>query len=106
MSLGVKGLGGVFPYAEDPQALSEWYARHFGLVFNEWEPGICYGLDFHYTDPDGSMAHTVFSLMKAKAPLAEGRPECMVNWRVADLEVFCARLEAEGIPVKKQEDCE
>jgi catechol 2,3-dioxygenase-like lactoylglutathione lyase family enzyme len=48
----------------------------------------------------------VFSFMKAKGPLAEGRPECMLNWRVADLEAFGARLEAEGIPVEKQADCE
>lgn len=106
MSLGVKGLGGVFLFAEDPKALSEWYALHFGLEFNEWEPGACYGLDFLYTDPDGSKAHTVFAVMKAKGPLAEGRPECVVNWRVADLDAFCSRLETEGIPVEQREDFE
>jgi catechol 2,3-dioxygenase-like lactoylglutathione lyase family enzyme len=104
--MSVKGLGGVFIYAEDPKSLSEWYARHFGLEFNEWEPGACYGLEFHATDPDGTQAHTVFSFMKAKGPLAEGRPESMVNWRVADLEAFCARLEAAGVTVEKQENCE
>ncbi len=104
MNLGVKGLGGVFLYAEDPKALSEWYSEHFGLSFTEWEPGTCYGLELPYTDPDGAKAHTVFSFMKAMGPLAEGRPECMVNWRVADLEAFCARLEGEGVSVEKRED--
>jgi predicted enzyme related to lactoylglutathione lyase len=104
LTCGVKGLGGVFLYAEDPAALSTWYAKHFGLEFTEWESGTCYGLEFIYTDPDGAKAHTVFSFMKAKGVLGEGRPECMVNWRVADLEAFCARLEAEGIPVEKRED--
>lgn len=103
-STGVKGLGGVFLYAENPEALSRWYGQHFGLAFIEWEPGTCYGLEFPYTDPDGQAAHTVFSLMKAKAPLGEGRPECVVNWRVVDLEAFCARLEAAGVPVEKRED--
>ncbi|MCM2249510.1 MAG: VOC family protein [Geothrix sp.] len=105
MNLGVKGLGGVFLYAEDPAGLSRWYATHFGLAFIEWEPGTCYGLEFTYTDPDGAKGHTVFSFQKAKAPLGAGRPECMVNWRVADLEAFCARLEAEGVPVESREDC-
>lgn len=104
MNLGVKGLGGIFLYAEDPEGLSRWYATHFGLAFAEWEPGKCYGLEFFYTDPDGRKAHTLFSLMKAKAPLGEGRPECMVNWRVEDLDAFCAGLEAAGIPVEPRED--
>lgn len=104
MNQTVKGLGGVFLYAEDPKALSEWYARHFGLVFNEWDPGACYGFEFPYTDPDGTAAHTVFSFMKAKGPLGQGRPEAMVNWRVADLEAFCRQLEAGGVPVESRED--
>lgn len=104
MTQRVRGIGGVFLYAEDPAALSAWYARHFGLTFLEWDPGACYGLEFLYTDPDGTKAHTVFSLMKAKGPLGEGRPESMVNWRVADLASFCAGLEAEGIPIEGRED--
>lgn len=102
----VKGIGGVFLSAEDPKALSEWYARHFGLVFNEWEPGACYGFDFRYTDPDGTAAHTVFSFNKAKGPLGPGRPEAVVNWRVADLDAFCAQLEAGGVSVESREDFE
>lgn len=105
MSRGVKGIGGIFLYAEDPRALAGWYAHHFGLSFTEWDPGICFGLEFPHTDPDGAKAHTVFSVMKAKGPLGEGRPECMMNWRVADLEAFCAALEVEGIPIEKREDC-
>ena len=104
MSAGVRGLGGVFLYAEDPEALSKWYAAHLGLTFIEWEPGRCYGLELLYTDPDGQKAHTVFSLNKATAPLGEGRPECMLNWRVADLDAFCAGLKAAGIPVEPSED--
>ena len=60
-------------------APSAWYARHFGLGFTEWGPCACFGLEFLYTDPDGSKVHTVFSITQAKAPLAEGRPECVVN---------------------------
>ena len=93
----------MFLYVEDPTSLSEGYGRHFGLSSIEWEPGESYDLAFLYTDPDGTKAHTVFSFMKAKESLAEGRPECLVNWRVADLEAFCAQFEAEGIPFDTRE---
>ncbi len=104
MKPDVKGLGGVFLFADDPKRLAEWYARHFGFNFNEWEPGTCFGLEFEYTDPDGAKASTVFSLQKAKGPLGEGRPECMVNWRVGDLQAFCAGLEGAGVAIEKRED--
>jgi predicted enzyme related to lactoylglutathione lyase len=106
MSRGVKGIGGVFLYAEDPQSLAAWYGQHFGLTFAEWEAGRCFGLIFQSTDGDGTKAQTVFSIMKAKVPLGEGRPECVVNWRVADLEALCATLKVEGIAIEKQEDSE
>lgn len=106
MTAAVKGLGGVFLYAEDPKGLSEWYARYLGLAFMEWGEGTCYGLMFTYTDPDGAEAQTIFSLQKAKEPLGKGRPECMVNWRVADLEALCRELQAAGVAIEKREDSE
>jgi catechol 2,3-dioxygenase-like lactoylglutathione lyase family enzyme len=106
MSKGVKGIGGIFLYAEDPKALSAWYGRHFGLALMEWAPGTCFGLEFPGTDPEGNPVNTIFSIQKADSPLGPGRPECMVNWRVADLGAFCARLEIEGVPVEKIEDSE
>jgi len=106
MNMNVRGLGGVFLYAEDPESLSRWYSQHFGLAFTEWEPGSCFGLEFAYTDPDGTGAQTIFSIQKAKVPLAPGRPECMVNWRIGDLEAFCTRLAREGVPIESREDSE
>lgn len=106
MTQSVRGIGGIFLYAEDPEALSRWYATHFDLAFVAWEPGACYGLEFPYTDPDGRRAHTLFALMKAKAPLGEGRPECVVNWRVEDLDAFCAGLVAGGVAIESREDFE
>jgi catechol 2,3-dioxygenase-like lactoylglutathione lyase family enzyme len=106
MTAAVKGLGGVFLYAEDPKKLADWYSRHFGLDFMEWEPGTNYGLIFDSTDPDGTQAQTIISFQKAKGPLGEGRPECVVNWRVTDLDALCAGLEAAGVPIEKREDSE
>jgi len=106
MNANVKGIGGVFLYAEDPAALSAWYGRHLGLALIEWEPGACFGLEFPFTEADGRAASVIFSIQKAKVPLGLGRPECMVNWRVGDLDALCADLEAGGIPIEKREDSE
>lgn len=106
MTAAVKGIGGVFLYAEDPKGLAEWYARHLGLDFMDWGEGACYGLIFTHADPDGAEIQTVFSFQKAKEPLGKGRPECMVNWRVADLEALCRDLQAAGVAIEKQEDSE
>lgn len=105
-SLSVLGLGGVFLYANDPVALKDWYAEHLGLAFTCWGEGTCYGLEFQYTEPDGHKAHTVFSISKAPEPLPSPRRECLLNWRVVDLEVFLAKLEAQGMTAEKREDYE
>ncbi len=106
MNLGVRGLGGVFLYADDPKTLSQWYSDHFGLAFAEWEPGSCFGLEFPCTDPDGTQSQLIFSIMKARQPLAPGRPECVVNWRIGDLDSFCEQLAQAGVPLESREDSE
>lgn len=103
-TLSVRGLGGVFLQANDPVALKDWYAQYLGLAFTCWGEGTCYGLEFPFTEPDGTQAHTLFSIMKAKTLLPSPRQECMLNWRVADLNAFLNHLEAGGIAVEKRED--
>jgi len=102
----VRGLGGVFLYANDPESLKDWYAAHLGLAFACWGEGTCYGLQFFHSDPDGTKAHTVFSIMKAEAPRAPHPQACMLNWRVSDLDTLLAELQAKGIPIEKREDSE
>lgn len=105
-TLSVRGLGGVFLYANDPVALKDWYTAHLGLAFTCWGEGTCYGLEFLFTEPDGLKAQTIFSIMKATEPLASPRRECMLNWRVSDLDMFLAKLEGSGVPIEKREDSE
>ncbi len=100
----VLGISGVFLFANDPVQLKDWYARHLGLAFQCWGEGACYGVELPHTLADGRPSHTVFSLMKAKARLKAPRRECMVNWRVEDLDAFLAGLAADGIEPEKRED--
>ena len=43
-------------------------------------------------------------IMKAKQKLKGNRKECMVNWRVEDLDLFLDGLAAAGIQADKRED--
>ena len=46
--IAVEGIGGVFLYANDAKALSNWYAHHFGISVETYEDGKVYGTEFKY----------------------------------------------------------
>jgi predicted enzyme related to lactoylglutathione lyase len=104
--LGVEGIGGVFIYANDARALSNWYIHHFGIRLETYEDGKVYGTEFKYRRlVDSSMVDsTVFSIMQAKTPLPANRRECVINYRVRDMPAFLAQLRADGIEIEKTED--
>lgn len=100
----VLGISGVFLFANDPVAMKNWYSAHFGLDLKCFGEATCYGADMLHQLPDGRRSHTVFSIMKAKEKLKGRRKECMVNWRVEDLDLFLDGLAAAGIQADKRED--
>jgi predicted enzyme related to lactoylglutathione lyase len=104
--LGVDGIGGVFIYANDARALSNWYIHHFGVRLETYEDGKVYGTEFKYRRlGDSSMVDsTVFSIMQARVPLPADRRECVINYRVRDMSAFLEQLRADGIEIEKTED--
>ena len=104
--IGVDGIGGVFIYANDAKALSNWYAHHFGLRIETYEDGKVYGTEFKYRrlSDSSKVDSTVFSISQAKAPLGAERRECVINYRVRDLSAFLEQLKADGIAIEKTED--
>ena len=85
----VRGIGGVFFRAKDPDALGEWYAKNLGV------PRAPTDMETPPWVSDGGV--TVF------APFAEGTDyfpasqQVMINFRVDDLEAMLAQLRAAGI---------
>ena len=104
--IGVEGIGGVFIYANDAKALSNWYAQHFGMRIETYEDGKVYGTEFKYRrlSDSSKVDSTVFSISQAKTPLPAERRECVVNYRVRDLTGFLEQLKAEGVAIEKTED--
>jgi predicted enzyme related to lactoylglutathione lyase len=102
----IDGIGGVFIYANDAKALSNWYAHHFGLKLETYEDGKVYGTEFKYRrlGDSSKVDSTVFSISQAKTPLPTERTECVINYRVRDLQAFIEQLRTDGIAIEKTED--
>lgn len=97
----VHGLGGVFFKAENPEALSAWYAEHLGFGVEGWG-----GAQFFWNRVDapdastGQRAYTVWSPFKASTDYFQPSDKSfMLNFRVDDLDATLAALRAEGCNV-------
>ena len=104
--ISVEGIGGVFIYANDAKALSNWYAHHFGLRLETYEDGKVYGTEFKYRrlGDSSQVDSTVFSISQSKVTLPSERSQAVINYRVRDLQSFLDQLKAEGVEIEKTED--
>ena len=102
----VNGIGGVFLYSNEPKKLVEWYTHHLGIEFFHNEAETNYWMEFYYRDDNdpSKRASTVYAIMAAKKPLGSERGECMINYRVDNLEAFIAQLKAKGVSVEPVKD--
>ena len=104
--ISVEGIGGVFIHANDAKTLSNWYAHHFGLKLETYEEGKVYGTEFKYRrlSDSSKVDSTVFSISQTKTPLLADRRECVINYRLRDLNSFLEQLKSDGIEIEKTED--
>lgn len=92
----VKGIGGLFFRAKDPDALNAWYREHLGIgagcdsagtgVVNEWV----------WTTEGGP---TVFAPFKVDTDYFAADKQFMLNLRVTDLDSLLEQLNAAGIAI-------
>ena len=85
--MGVTGIGGFFFRAQDPKALSAWYAEHLGVGDGEW--GMWH--------PAGGKS--VFAPFDAGTDYFPAAKQWMINFRVERLDELTAGLAAKGIDV-------
>jgi predicted enzyme related to lactoylglutathione lyase len=95
--VAVRGIGGVFFRANDPDALGVWYAAQLGFeresdghVVLNWAEGEAAG-------PPGA---TVWALFPADSTYFGTDSAYMVNYLVDDLDATIERLRAAGAPVE------
>lgn len=92
----ITGIGGFFFRAKDPEKLSKWYEKHFGIngIYNKeiWiqQTGPTVFAPFpHDTDYFGSK-----------------HQQAMINFRVEDLDKMVAALKADGVRVDEERNDE
>ena len=92
-------IGGVFLLSRDPEALANWYRRHFG-----WELGAppWRGLLPRALLPRGrepkQRQHLVFAMMPDDPGNGEGH---IINYRVGNIEAVVASLRKDGIEISQ-----
>ena len=86
------GVGGVFLKAKDPEMLAAWYTEHLGIPSQD-------GGSLAFDGPE-SMGMTVFAHFPADTKyFGDGPQQCMVNFRVDDLEALLKELEGSGVRI-------
>jgi catechol 2,3-dioxygenase-like lactoylglutathione lyase family enzyme len=104
----IRGIGGVFLYADDAKALVEWYTKHLGIEFAYESEECSYYRDFVLpVDPAyGRTEHEVFAIRQAGAKRTDASPRLVINLRVADLAAVLDRLRNCGAEVERVQDYE
>ncbi len=105
----IRGIGGVFLYARDPQALAAWYQRHLGIEIVTYAEGANYAHEFAWDEtaegePLDGRRTTTWAILQASDEQAEAVPRAVVNYHVDDLSGLLDRLRAQGIEIEKTED--
>jgi len=92
------GVGGIFLKAQDPKALSAWYATHLGIATQD-------GGSLVFDGPE-SAGMTVFAHFPQDTDyFGDGGQQVMVNFRVDDLDQLLVQLAAAGVRIDpKRED--
>lgn len=87
----VTGIGGVFFRSNHPEALSQWYEEHLGVLAPP--PS--------YDDPDWQQqaGPTVFAPMAVDSEHFQGNASLLINFRVSDLSAMVVQLRGAGIEV-------
>ncbi|OOG60990.1 glyoxalase [Rhodanobacter sp. B05] len=94
----VTGLGGIFFKSRDPVALSAWYAKHLGMIAEEWG-GV------RFNEDEQRAGYTLWSPFAADTSyFGSGPQSCMLNFRVDDLDALLAQLRADGVVVDERVD--
>ena len=89
----VTGVGGIFFRANDPAALQRWYVEHLGLPESDGYVSFECGKNSEH----GVTAWSAFE--RESEYFGELKQQCMINYRVDDLDALLERLSAEGVQI-------
>jgi predicted enzyme related to lactoylglutathione lyase len=92
------GIGGVFFKARDPKALLEWYRSNLGLDPAPDFTGVVFRWGSEQSQkPAGTTTWAIFPADTTYLGAAEA--QCMINYRVDDLDRMIKQLREAGVQV-------
>lgn len=90
----VTGLGGVFFFSKNPEAMRNWYAEHLGMSVHPW--GATF--ESRNIDQPEDVESTQWSPFKEGSEyFAPSSKEFMINFRVQNIEGLVEQLQAQGV---------
>lgn len=104
--LGIRGLGGVFLYTDNPEALADWYREHLGLACEFNEAVGAYYHEFRQRELTDSarLLRTTWAILPRPEGGAHARDAVVINYLVPDLSALLEHLRATNIAVEKEEE--
>jgi len=100
----IRGIGGVFLYARDPQALAAWYERHLGIEIIAYQEGANYAHEFGWDAEHDFRRNTTWAILQATGEQADAVPRTVVNYHVNNLSELLDHLRGQGVEIEKTED--
>jgi catechol 2,3-dioxygenase-like lactoylglutathione lyase family enzyme len=103
--IGVRGLGGVFLYTDDPEALAAWYREHLGLDSNYNEAVGAYYHEFRQRElaDTARLLRTTWAILPRPNGSSHAREAVVINYLVPDMTALIGHLRDAGIEVEKEE---
>jgi len=95
--MGVRGIGGIFFRASDPEAMNAWYREHLNVGAGCAAESAGPVDEWSWTTEGGPV---VFAPFKADTDYFAADKQFMLNLRVTGLEELCEQLNATGIKVE------
>ncbi len=92
----VTGIGGIFFFSDDPKQTKDWYAKHLGLMPNDW--GVTFeSRNINNPDEVNSLQWSPFKT--GSDYFAPSKKEYMINYTVQNIEALVEKLRSEGVTI-------
>lgn len=92
----VTGIGGIFLKSKHPDQSKAWYEKHLGIDSGKW------GCTFEWRKADrrDQKGYTAWNIFDYDTEYTQpSKKDCMINYRVQDLETLIKTLKDEGVEV-------
>lgn len=92
----VTAIGGIFFKCQNPDAQKEWYAKHLGIVMDQYGSSF----EWRHADDSAQKGYTAWSPFKNDTDyFGNTNQQYMINYRVDDLEALVKQLKEEGVTI-------